>query len=107
MLCPFRGSNFLARIVRGVLIQRSRRRWSGRSRFRSAEKRSSGNRTNNARRDFLEKINRKYDKLLMWHVAEVDRLHVKKNHLVGCSYLVIIDYRFVGNRQRCDPASKD
>jgi hypothetical protein len=25
---------------------------------------------------------------------DVDILHVERNHLVGCSYLVIIDYRF-------------
>jgi hypothetical protein len=31
----------------------------------------------------------------MWQIAEVDRLHVKKIHLVGCSNIDIIDYRYV------------
>jgi hypothetical protein len=30
-------------------------------------------------------------KLMMWHLAELDGLHVERNHLVGCSYLDIID----------------
>jgi hypothetical protein len=29
----------------------------------------------------------------MWHVAELDALHVERNHLVGCSHIDIIDYR--------------
>jgi hypothetical protein len=29
--------------------------------------------------------------MLMWHIAELDALHVKRIHLVGCSYIVIID----------------
>jgi hypothetical protein len=28
--------------------------------------------------------------MLMWHIAELDALHVKRIHLVGCSYIVII-----------------
>ena len=28
----------------------------------------------------------------MWHNGEVDRLHVKRNRIVGINYLGIIDY---------------
>jgi hypothetical protein len=27
----------------------------------------------------------------MWHVAELDALHVERNHLVGCSHIDITD----------------
>jgi hypothetical protein len=39
----------------------------------------------------LEKIIINYENSMRWQRDEVACLHVKRNHLVGCSYIVIID----------------
>jgi hypothetical protein len=50
-------------------------------------------RINKLRRFFLdvEYLEVEDEIKLMWHVAELDALHVKRIHLVGCFHIVIID----------------
>jgi hypothetical protein len=41
----------------------------------------------------IKETNKMRLKLLMWHAAEVDRLHVERNMLVGVNFLVIYRMR--------------